>query len=964
MKPWILLSVLSFASVACALDIREIAFLTAMPVETPPQIDGALDEPFWEGVQPNTNYYQYVNVAPNNPRLVDCPTELRIVYDRSGLYVGVRNWEDCVQKLGRFAQKNYDGSVYWDDCAEIYFDPDATGVGYYKFTVNANGFFDILWRMDAANQHEAYRLSGVKSAAKVFDDRWEIELFVPWSALHGRAAPQVGDVWMANHCRFRFTHGNFFCTSSPGGSGYTPQKFGYLYFADGQAVAPDRILEIVERKASDNWGIQVGGKTYLHDAAGTRTLDKPLPEVVDELRQKDKEREAWALTNIIRLAENPSAPHEPLDLPLAGTYDFSEPDEYDGYNGWFRHNRRRESYRTPHLEWFDEPVDGSKVFFLTGSNGSWREMIEIADRFGCEALYQPCFFGASGTYEDAVTLGRPADKCRQFESILAKNPEVVVFNNVNWDKIPACYRYELLRRVADEGLGLVFPYGIGGKLRVFMNRFARKGERNPMEVTVGRGKIVAGRFDLMGLWTPTWQAEFETRMANMWNLIRKAQVKRETLAEVEFPEGKAPVSVGPETSFLAFRVKNRQADDVRVRVRNAFNEVMEDHCHDLRKGENVLAVDVARLPHGTYFLDIVPRDGDEGDTVVSRRFDKQGRWGELLIDGTNLSVVAEGQSRSLFCGFANAVGEDVVFEWKLLDLPYRQVRAQGRETVRRGKKGVSVKAPSFFQTLAASLEVKVSMADGTCVADARKMVFFPNHRFDDYTLLSWDGCEDWGLGALEAPQLIGELGYRNNLGGRSWSSAVWNARPVAQHAHVRVGVKNGKTFWYTFRGFCTGTWGDKAIDALGDEITPNDPVVQKMLEDKYAPYVKSMLPFAPCAWNLGDECSFWYELGRGPKDKPAYVEFLKRKYGTLARYNEVHATNVTDFAVAPHPDHMAAYKSGDWAAWADSCEFAEQTYAQTFQLFRRIVKRIDPQARVGAEESRGGDVEVRVKEVE
>lgn len=955
-------------AVASALDMREIAFFTAMPVKDAPKIDGVLDEAIWKEIVPNTNYYQYVHIEPNNPKLVDCPTELRIAYNEKGFYVGVRNYEDLPQKLARSATKNYDGAVYWNDCAELFFDPDASGVGYYKFTVNPNGVFDVIWRMDAANQHYAYRLPGVLSAAKVFDDRWEIELFVPWSAMHNRPAAKPGDVWTANHCRFRFTHDTFFCTASPGGSGYTPEKFGYLYFTDGTPPSPQKVLSIVESRVTDNWGIQISDKTYLHDADGTRAINKSLIEVVKDVKAKEKAVEDFALTNIARIIENPYTPLAPLELPLAGKYDFNEPTQYNGYNGWYRHNRPKDSVRTPHQDWFAKAAKNPRVLFITGENGTWREMIEIADRFGFEAWYQPCFFGGSGTYMDAVTLGKPMDKYRQFESILAKKPDVLVMRVPSWtmgfDKIPARYRYEILRRVAHEGMGLVVFDTSSQLLRKFVKKFAKPGESGFSGVTVGRGRIITRDFKRPDLWTPAWRAEYETRMAQMWNMIRSVQSNREALAELDFADGAAAIEKGPDSKFIACRVTNRGADKVKMRLRNEFDEIVSEQTHRLSKGVTTLSIDTGKLPHGRYFMDVVPLRGDEGDVVASREFSKKGRFGALTIDGTNISVVAEGVARHLACNFARGIPEEAVFEWKLMDLPYRQVRAQGRQSVKRGARGISVVAPKSFPTLAGLLEVKATLADGEVVADARKMVFFPNHRFEDYTLMSWDGCNDWGHGEFEASSLIDELGYRNNLGGARWSSAVWNARIVTQNAHVRMFAgKDGATNWRTFRGFCT-PWREKDVDKLGNEITPNDPEVQRILEKYYLPYVKDVARFAPCAWNLGDECSFIYGIGRGPKDRPAYNEFLKRKYGSVAKYNEVHETNITDFAQAAHPNMSAALKSGDWAGWCDTREFSEYTYAQAFQLFRRIIKKVDPKARVGAEGSSAGDLELTVKNLE
>ncbi len=123
-------------AVASALDMREIAFFTATPVKDAPKIDGVLDEAIWKEIVPNTNYYQYVHIEPNNPKLVDCPTELRIAYNEKGFYVGVRNYEDLPQKLARSATKNYDGAVYWNDCAEL-ITKDLRAKSVYRFEVIA-----------------------------------------------------------------------------------------------------------------------------------------------------------------------------------------------------------------------------------------------------------------------------------------------------------------------------------------------------------------------------------------------------------------------------------------------------------------------------------------------------------------------------------------------------------------------------------------------------------------------------------------------------------------------------------------------------------------------------------------------------------------------------------------------------------------------------------------------------------
>ena len=62
-----------------------------------------------------------------------------IVYDAKGVYTGIRNWEDQPEKLRQNVTKDFEGALWTDDCGEIYYDPDASGVGYYKFVVREEG---------------------------------------------------------------------------------------------------------------------------------------------------------------------------------------------------------------------------------------------------------------------------------------------------------------------------------------------------------------------------------------------------------------------------------------------------------------------------------------------------------------------------------------------------------------------------------------------------------------------------------------------------------------------------------------------------------------------------------------------------------------------------------------------------------------------------------------------------------
>ena len=242
---------LAFASFG-ATDLRELTFQVAVPCETAPVVDGAMDDACWAKAPAHTTYYQYY-VA--NPPATNGYADCRIVYDQKGLYMAVRNPEPLMSKVKPKHVKNFDGGLWYDESAEIYFDPAAAGVGWYKFIVNCLGKHDSAYRMDPANLDENWVAKGIASAAKMFDDRWEFELFVPWTVFDNHPPAKPGEMWTCLHARFRWLEHpwkDFFATASGAIGGYSPNLFGYLYFSDGKPVPPKRILDILAERVLEH----------------------------------------------------------------------------------------------------------------------------------------------------------------------------------------------------------------------------------------------------------------------------------------------------------------------------------------------------------------------------------------------------------------------------------------------------------------------------------------------------------------------------------------------------------------------------------------------------------------------------------------------------------------------------------------------------------------------------------------
>ncbi|MBO7720983.1 MAG: hypothetical protein J6T01_01100 [Kiritimatiellae bacterium] len=955
-----------------SVQLRELTFQVAMPVKTAPAIDGSLDDAAWKEAVVHDRYYEYIKP---NPRRVKLRTDCMIVYDDKGVYTGIRNWEDKPQRLRRNVIKNKAKDIWLDDCAELYYDPAASGSGYYRFVVNANGKYDSAWRMDTANIDWDWNPDGVRAAAKVFDDRWEFELFLPWSVFHNRPMPEPGEIWTFNHSRFRYAeHGwGDFSTSAPGGSVISPNKFGYLYFSDGSKPDAAKVLDLLQKRLQTIWAIEIDGKTYLRDLNGISTMDESVPEFIARRDAAEKAEEAGYETNFQALAKA-DYKAEPLKLPVAGTYDLNPPEKYDGYNGWYRHNRVKDAYVTPHLDWRapEWKVKTPKVLFCTGFGAEFRDAIELEQRFDMEAYYFPGNFGETGVYRDPVSLGTHLDKRRQFETLLTKEPDVFVFTGMNFDSVPSRYRYEILRRVRDEGRGLVVLSGHAGKARRLFARLPK--DRLAMAMlenrvswkTVpdcylfGRGRVVLADIAMPGPWSLGFRGDYETRSLRRWAPVTWA-AHNDPCGDVVFADGRLDGKLPYETKFIAFKITGSgEADRVRWRLRDKGAAVVAEGWAKQR-GE-LTEVPLERVAPGGYALDILHK------VPVSRTFEKEALVGEFTINGTNEILIAENGPVSVKVEWEKPAAEGCALEWEIYDMPYRQLRDKGSAKLGRGARSAVVKrAAKPFPTLAGFIRARLLLKDGSVAACRDKMAFFPNHRFPDYTMTIWESIYEKGMLELFAPQCIDALGYENHLGESGANSAIFNGRAVPYVTRVMLaGGTNGVRWADHVLPIRRSTTAEKArYEELKKDVNIYRPEVRAAIEEGFADRVRRPVKYGVSCWNLGDECHFGDDIGFGDERDDGYFrEFLKKRYGTIERYNAAHGTKLSSFDGAEHKLTAVSRKEGDWPSWGDQKAYAEKMYSDTFQLLRSVIKKFDPKARVGAEGSVPGDLEQTVADLE
>ena len=1048
-------AVFTLAAAAGAEELRELSFTTAVPCTTAPVLDGNLDDACWKAAPVHSDFYEYIKP---NPRRVALRTELRLVYDDRGIYVGIDNFEDHPELVRRAVVKNQQVAIHYDDVNEIHFDPDANGIGFYRWAVNANGKWKCSWRMDSANFHQDWNYGGARAAGKLHKDRWTVEFFVPWDGFHGRSRPAAGSMWTMNVNRYRFRYGDeakvqptLLCSSAPGASYCTPQKFGYLYFSDGKAPDADAVASLISARLKTIWGIKVADKVFMHDAEGLHQADlaskraelsadftkldasvgrrvaglpananvrgitndlakvrtewaaeqarfdgsfaaiKVLGEKLDALRNVD-----YAIS-ILELAD-PAKPAAPVPLPLAGTYDWRKPPkDANGFCGWFRHNFPTNAYVTPHCSWGPVAAKGDvKVLFMTDMGSGVRRALDFTQRFGVEALFDPGHFGVTSIYEDAVSHGTHLDKQRQFETLLAERPDVIFTSGFSWHTAPIRYRYEIYRRVRDEGLGLVIlghPGTLDEPFRqlpadeavrtrlasaaplaelegVYVRPRPRPGLTASEQLVTprhyGKGRVVSLGLSNPPAWSLNWKSAWESQFV-MWRNAIDWAANRTRAVRFDFGSGEERDRFGMRANYLTFRATSAEKGArVTARVRNAENDVLSVREYELAAGENVFSVDVgAAFPGGDYYLDVYATVGGRQDAAAVHPFTKASVAGTLVIDGTNRSVVAENQAKTLRVDWMVGVPRETALEWTLADLPYGQVRRVGRVPVRPNQRNAFVSLPREpFPTLAATLEAVLVDADGARLGRAKKVVHFPNHRFEDYTLISWSTMDCYATPPEELyPTLVDDFGYRNQLGGiGSWWLSIFNCRHVPYSCRVSLGNGPNGPVWGV-----PGCGRGKDFEKLTKEVggwSPYNPAARKMIEEKFGKVVSHAAPYGVSVWSFGDECGYGNDLGfGGATDAADFAAFLKQRYGTVARYNRAHGTSIADFSEARHLKVKEAAAAHDWASWFDNVQFSEKMYADTYYLLQSIVRKQDPLGRCGAEGSAGGDLEYTVKDL-
>ena len=161
----------------------------AVHVTTAPEIDGVMDEAFWESIHPITEFVQRVPVEGGPPSE---RTEVRIAYDQEAIYFGLTMY-DYEPDLIRSSILVREGRISQDDNVWIGLDTYHDRRNGYLFELNPFGTQGDALITDESSMN--WDWEGVyQSQARITDEGWVLEVAIPFTTIRfsSEDAPEMG----------------------------------------------------------------------------------------------------------------------------------------------------------------------------------------------------------------------------------------------------------------------------------------------------------------------------------------------------------------------------------------------------------------------------------------------------------------------------------------------------------------------------------------------------------------------------------------------------------------------------------------------------------------------------------------------------------------------------------------------------------------------------------------------------
>lgn len=154
-----------FGSSRTQISDGEKCVLNALKIDTSPRIDGFLEEEVWKAASPATNFIQK---QPDEGRPATEDTEVRIMYDKNNLYIGVMCLDSEPDKIIANEKRRDSPNIYDNDHIQIMLDTFHDKRNGYIFVTNPLGA-----RLDLQVRKEGKREGSQRIANPNINTDWD-----------------------------------------------------------------------------------------------------------------------------------------------------------------------------------------------------------------------------------------------------------------------------------------------------------------------------------------------------------------------------------------------------------------------------------------------------------------------------------------------------------------------------------------------------------------------------------------------------------------------------------------------------------------------------------------------------------------------------------------------------------------------------------------------------------------------
>jgi hypothetical protein len=176
--------------------------IQAVHTDTPPVIDGKLDEPAWQRAAVVEELHE---IIPNEFTETSESSAYYILYDQNAIYIGARILESNPDNVTAQVLRKGDHS-FGDDTITILLDPHNDGRSGYFFDLNPNGIRNEGLYANVTEENWSWQ--GIwDGAAQIDSEGWTAETEIPFKTI---SFDPSNDTWGINFMRWRAGTGEWY----------------------------------------------------------------------------------------------------------------------------------------------------------------------------------------------------------------------------------------------------------------------------------------------------------------------------------------------------------------------------------------------------------------------------------------------------------------------------------------------------------------------------------------------------------------------------------------------------------------------------------------------------------------------------------------------------------------------------------------------------------------------------------